>query len=189
MGLKLSISASEEKNSFIIYDCTGNYKFDNQWGWGPPNPEIRKIISSKIFVTPPNLSPGVLPYEIDVTGGFPNTTDNGMEILPYQVGQANNQLQSGKYIIQLEVKGLNAKGVEYTATAILSKIFIRNVACCIDSLQKTVNRDAWKDMKQKGAIDLNLMLISAQWAIDCNLQGQAVEIIDFLNSQCTCIDC
>lgn len=189
MGLKLSISASEEKNAFIVYDCTGNYKFDNPGGWGAPNAEISKITSSIIYVTPPNLSPGVLPYEIDVTDNFPNTDGAGMEILPYQVGQANNQLQSGLYTIKLEVKGTNCKGIPYTTYTVLSKIFIRNVSCCIDKQQKNVNRDAWKDHKQMGIVDLNLMLMSAQWAIDCGLQEQAVETIEFLKSQCTCVDC
>jgi hypothetical protein len=189
MGLKLSISAEEEKNSFIVYDCTGRYSYDNKGGWGAPNAEIKKITSAVIYVTPPNLSPSVLPYSIDVTGNFPNTEGNGMEILPYQVGQANNKLISGKYLIKLEVKGTDVKGVEYTTSAILSEIFIKSVSCCIDKLQKTVNRDAYKDKKQMGAIDLNLLLMSAEWAIGCKLQEQAVETIEFLNSQCTCVDC
>lgn len=189
MGLKLSISAAEEKNSFIVYDCTGNYRYDNLGGWNAPNPEIRKVTSSTIYVTSPDLAPGTSPYSIDVTGNFPNNTDQGMEILPYQIGQANNQLTSGKYLITLEVKGLDKSGVEYTTSTVLSKIFIRNVSCCLDKLQKTVNRDAWKNNKQKGAIDLNLMLMSVQWSINCDLQEQAVEMIEFLKSQCTCIDC
>lgn len=179
----------EEKNSFIVYDCTGNYRYDNLDGWNAPNAEIKKITSSVLYVTPPNLSAGGAPYSIDVIGDFPNTIDHGLEILPYQIGQANNQLLSGKYFIKLEVKGLDAKGVGYTTSAILSKIFIKNVSCYIDKMQKTVNRDAWKDNKQKAKIDLNLMLLSAQWAIDCGLQEQATEIIEFLNSQCTCVDC
>jgi hypothetical protein len=189
MSLNLKIDASEETNSFIVYDCTGNNKYDNPGGWGPPNPEIKNITSSVLYITPPDHAAGVAPYSIDVTGNFPNTENNGIEVLPYQIGQVNNQLVSGKYIIRLEVKGTGKNGVEYTSTAIASKIFIKNVACCIDKLKKTINRDAFKDKKQQVAIDLNLLLMSAQWSIDCDLQEQAAEIIDLLKSQCTCIDC
>ena len=189
MSLRLKIDASEESNSFIVYDCTGNQKYDNPGGWNAPNPEIKKITSSTLFITPPNIGPGVPPYSIDVTGSLPNTGDYGLEVLPYQIGQVNNQLLSGKYTIKLEVKGIGRNGVEYTTSTVIYKIFTKNVSCCIDKLQKTVNRDAYKDKKQEAAIDLNLMLMSVCWDVECGLLDQASEKIEFLKSQCLCIDC
>lgn len=189
MSLVLSISASEEKNSFIVYDCTNIYRYDNLGGWNAPNAQIKNITSSILYVSPPNLNAGVQPYAIDVTGIFPNVENKGFEILPYQVGQVNNQLASGKYIINLVVVGTDNTGKEYTASAILLKIFIKNVTCCIDKLQKLVNKDAHKDKKQQAIIELNELLQAAIWATDCELTDQAIEIIDLLKSQCICIDC
>lgn len=189
MGLILNIRAEECKNSFIVFDCTGFYKFDNLGGFGAPNPLISKVTSAIIYVTPPNIASGINPYAIDVTGMIPNLTGKGVEIQPFQVGQANNQLISGQYLIQLEIMGTDFKGLNYTSVADLIVIFVKNVEDCIDKLQKTVNRDAFKDKKQQAAIVLNELMESAIWAIKCGQNEQAVEIIDLLNSQCTCIDC
>lgn len=189
MGLQLKISASEQKNSFIVYDCTKNYKFDNLGGWGTINPEIKNITSAIIYVTPPNLPKGSDPYAVDVTGNFPNENGLGMEILPNQVGQVNNRLESGPYKIKLEVIGTDRKGLKFKKDATLLEIFINDVTCCVDGLQKFVNRDAHKDKKQQAAIELNNLLESANHAISCDLVEQATEIIEILKSQCVCIDC
>lgn len=189
MGLHVKISAIEEKNSFIIYDCTKNYKFDNLTGWGTINPEIKSITSAIIYVWTPSVAVGVNPFAIDVTGDFPNEEGLGMEILPNQVGQVNNRLESGQYKIKLEVFGVDKKGVKYKKDALIVKIFIKDVTCCVDKLQKFVNKDTHKDKKQQAIIELNEMLESANYAVDCELNTQAVELIELLKSQCVCVDC
>lgn len=188
MALQLKIEANEQKNSFILEDCTGIYKYDNLTGWGVPNPEIRKITSSKISVWPVTLPLGSEPFVIDVTGDFPNQECVGIEIFPYQIGQ-QEQLISGKYKIKLEVTGLDRKGVQYTKTATTETVFINNVTCCIDKLQKSVNKDAKDSKKQQAIIELNNLIESANYAISCGLLNQASEIVELLKTQCVCVGC
>lgn len=189
MSLALKITAEEEKNSFIVYDCTKIYRFDNLCGWNAPNPDVKKITKSTILIWPPNFSRENTPYEIDVTGKFPNDGFLGIEILPYQIGQANNQLDSGEYRIKLEITGLDKKGIEYNTSATINRVFVNNVTCCIDKQQKYVNKDAHKDKKQQVIIELNELLESANYAIKCELYEQASEIIELLKTQCVCNGC
>ena len=190
MALQLKISAEEQKNSFYLYDCTGRYRFDNLNGWGVPNLDKKQVTNSYIEVTPPNPNKTLPPtFTVDLTGSFPNEENIPIEILPYQIGQANNVLTSGRYKIKWVIEGVDKKGQKVSYSTILDKIFINNVSCCVDKLQKTINKDAHKDPRQQVAIELNNLLESAYYAIETELNEQAVEIIDLLNAQCVCIDC
>lgn len=189
MSLQLKISAEEQKNSFIVYDCTKNYRFDNLGGWGTINPEIKNITTATIFVWPPNLPSSSDPYSIDATDNFPNEEGMGIEITPSQIGQVNNRLVSGLYKIKLEVSGVDKRGIKFKKDASVLEVFVNDVTCCVDGLQKFVNKDAHKDKKQQAAIELNNLLESANYAIGCQLYNQASEIIEILKSQCVCIDC
>src|SRR5688572_18422755 len=105
MALKFKISAVEEKKSFIIYNCTGNYKYDNLGGFGKPNKiETKNITNTFFFITHPGLPAGAQPVKIDASGDWP-TTDNelGYEILPFQLGMTDGELKSGKYTIKAEI--------------------------------------------------------------------------------------
>lgn len=189
MSLLLKIDAEEQKNSFIVFDCTGIYRFDNLCGWNAPNPEIRKLTKSVLSVWPPQLKKDAVPYTIDLLGKFPNIEFNGIEILPYQVGQANNQLESGNYKIRLDITGLDKKGVEYSTFAVITRVFINNVICCIDKQQKNVNKDAFKDQKQQAIIEMNELLEATIKSIKCELYEQATEMVNLLKSQCACNGC
>ena len=187
MGLHLKIDAEEQKNSFILEDCTGRYRFDNLTGWGSPNPEPKKITSSTLFITPPGRTSG--PLSVDLTGNFPNEDFLGYEILPYMTGSTNNKLISGKYILRLEIVGIDRKGNEYSTSAQVDKVFINDVTCCLDLLQKKINKDALKDRKQQLILGLMNLLESANYSIKHELTDQASEIVELLKSQCQCTDC
>lgn len=189
MSFKIQINAEELKNSFLVNDCTGIYRFDNLEGWNSPNPDIRKITKSTLSVWPPNISVTAQPFTIDLTGTFPNVDNNDVEVLPYQVGAVNNQLESGLYKIRLDIEGTDKKGNTYTEFSVINRVFINNVTCCIDKGQKIVNKDAFKDSKQQAQIEMNNFLESANYAIKCELYEQASEIIELLKSLCTCNGC
>lgn len=186
-GLQLKISAIEQKDSFVVYDCTGNYKYDNLGGWGNPNARIKLITKAILYVTTPKTPIGSEPAEIDVTDDFPNENFLGLEILPYQVGL--QKIVSGKYKIKLEVTGVDSKGVTYVKHSTAIVVFSKDVKCCVDKLERIVNENAFKDEKQKKVIELNNLIESLDYNIDKELFDQAVSIIDYVSEQCICPGC
>jgi hypothetical protein len=188
MGLTYKISAIEEKDSFIIYDCTGNNSQKNPGGFGPPNPEIKQITDSYFLITPPQFTQ---PFKIDVTGDFPNEEGLGYEILPFMVGQTGNQIYSGEWKIKAVISGTDKKGKKFTKTAVCNKIFTKQVECCVDKLMPIVNKNAFKDEKQKRAIELHNLLENVLWAIehDCGVTSEITQTIAYLQAQCVCCGC
>ncbi len=192
MALKYKISVIEEKNSLIVYDCVGAYKYDNLTGYGKPNDiEVKNITSTIFYVTTPNLPKGSEPYKVDVSGNWPVSTDLqlGMEILPYQIGEKNNELTSGQYTIKAEISGTDRQGNAFKKTDIFAIICKKQIECCVDKAMKHVNTNAFKDAKQKATIELNNLLESVNYAIDCGLTNEAIEKIELINAQCGCCGC
>jgi hypothetical protein len=193
MSLILKISTSELKNSFVVYDCTGNYSSDNQGGYGVYNPKIKDVEDAFLEIYTPAIpySATAAPYKIKVYSDMPNDKEFGFEIFPEMIGQhaANSGIESGKYTIRYTVSGKDKNGVSYTKSVMMSFVFIKNVSCCIDKLGKKVGKDAFKDDKQKKIIELENLLQSAQYHIDCDLLDSANDIIEYLKGQCKCCCC
>lgn len=186
-GLQIKISAEEQKDSFILFDCTGIFKFDNLGGWGNPNARMDKVTKATLFVRTPKTPDTSEPIAVDLTGNIPNFKFIGVEILPFQIGLA--KIVSGKYTLKLEITGIDSKGVTYTKHATIIKIMKNDVICCVDKLQKLVDKDAFKDETQKKVIELLNLVESLDYADEHDLIDNAVSIIDYLNEQCVCPGC
>lgn len=188
MALNLKITATEQKNSFIVYDCTGNYNGENKGGWGIPNQRIEDVEDAYLEIYPPNHPEGAEPIKIVTYPDFPNTEVLGFEILPYMVGMTS-EIKSGEYKIRLVVSGTDKKGVAFKKSTILSVVFTRSVECCVDHLLKRVGPDAFKSEAQKKIIELSNLLESVKYNVDCGLNTKANDIIQYLAAQCECCGC
>lgn len=187
MSLIIKIDTCEESNSFLVFDKTGNYNGDNKGGYGSPNYSADKIIESYIEVQGPSDTE-IFPYKIAVTGSLPNKECLGYEILPIQIGQTNAELESGKYKVKLtHVFQLKSGGTK-TLTGSTVNVFINNISCCINKLPK-LNKDMWKDPKQKAIAELNLLFEGVVYDKDCGLYDQANTTIEYLKGQCKCTGC
>lgn len=186
MSLTTKIEASEQRNSFIVYDCTGIYKYDNLGGWGAPNEKIADVISSVLEITSPS-NPN--PYTIDVFPYFPNLQNGGIEILPSQVGQANNEIESGEWIIKWTIQVKNRLGETNTYTSYYSAVFTHVVTCCIDKRVREVKVNGYKDVKQQIILELSNLLESVKNDIEHGFNKSANNIIKYLKEQCNCCDC
>jgi hypothetical protein len=186
-GLSYQISITEEGvSSIFIHDCTGRYSYKNEGGFGKPNFELKDIKSSFLYITVPHATE---PVKIDVTGVFPNKEENGYEILPFMLGLPNNEITSGEYKVKAEISGTDKNGVEWIRTVLIAKVFINQVVCCVDKMQKIVDKDAFKDEKQKLAIELSNLIESVKHGVDCELNSTVVETIEYIRAQCQCCGC
>jgi hypothetical protein len=189
MGLQLQISAVEESNSFILYDCTGIISKDNPGGWAAINVEKKQVTDSYFLITPPDLPVGSSPYKIDTYPDFPSRDDLGYEILPYMVGQSNNQMLSGYWGIQWVLTYADKKGISHTLKTSTYKILKKQVECCVDKWTKIVDKNAFKDKRQQKIIELDNLITSMNYAIDNELNNEAISIIEYLQEQCVCPEC
>jgi len=190
MGLILKISTSEQKNSFAVYECTGNYSSSNTGGYGAYNPKIKDVEDAFLEIyTPKNpFTPDATPYKIKVYPDMPNDKGFGYEITPSMINQ-QNEIESGKYTIRYTVVGKDKDGVSYTRTTMHTAVFINSISCCVDKKMKNVDKNAFKDEKQKKILELNNLLQSVQYQIDCELFDSAAEVIEYLKGQCKCCGC
>jgi hypothetical protein len=186
MALQLKINIEEKENSFVVVDLTGKYRYDNLTGWGPATAEVKNISKATLSIWKPGATQ---PKDVDVTGDFPNKECIDIEILPYMAGLTGSVLVSGKYKVKLTVEGTDCKGATYSKSATVEKVFVNDVTCCLDKLQKRVNRDAYQEKLQQNIIILSNLLESANYAICKGLTEQASEIVELLKSQCSCVDC
>jgi len=186
MSLKLSISATELKSSFLINDCTGTYAFDNKCGFGIPNLRIEDIIESNLEIQPPS-SASEYPISINVYPDFPNKEGDSYEVLPYMVGM--QEIESGEWKFKLVVV-FNKGGVKTTKTAYLTKVFVKTVECCIDKLTSgKLKVNAINDDKQKLILELSNLLEDVNYQIECGLNETANKNIEYLKSHCQCCGC
>lgn len=188
MSLSLNISASEEKNSLIIYDCTGNYSVDNKTGYGVPNLKIEDVMDAFFEIKGPNWQPGQDPIKITVYPDLPNKEGLGYEVLPSALGNPT-EIESGKYEIKYTVIFKDKKGTQITKTAFYTIVCIKSVTCCIDKRMKEVNRFGANDPKQQKIIELSNLLESVCYQIECGNFGTANQDIEYLKSQCKCCGC
>lgn len=183
MGLRLSISALEQKESFIVTDCTGKYSFDNHHGFGQQNNiDYSNISTSTLEIITPKKDL----FSIDVTDNFPNEDGIGYEVLPSALSM--KEVESGEYNIKLLITGTDKKGSSFTKTAVHKAFFTRSVSCCADKL---ISRNIGTEdpLKKKEMQELNNLINSMNASIECENFNDAVKIIDLLKEQCACCNC
>lgn len=185
MSLSIGIKVSEEENSFIVRECTGQFSYSNKGGYGVSNPAIKDVSKAWLEVT--KRATGEK-YTIDTYPYLPNIDNTGFEVLPVKVGSMNGGLDSGVYDIVYYVSGTH-KGKEFKAFTVATKVFTKQVECCVDKHAKTINKDAFKDPKQKEAILMNNLLESLCYQIDCELFDAANDTIEDLKLRCQCCGC
>lgn len=183
MNLRLSISAIEQKNSFITTDCTGRYNGNNQGGFGIPNIRVEDIETSTLEVTTPKKAV----FSITIPAGdFPNEKGIGYEILPYMISM--QEIESGEYNLKLKITGTEKSGMKFTKIAVAKVVFTRTVSCCVDKMISrnigTENIDKKKEMNE-----LNYLINSMNDSIRCERYANATKIIDLLKEKCSCCNC
>jgi hypothetical protein len=186
MSLSPKISVSEEKNSFNVFDCTGLFSSNNKGGYGVYNPQVKDTTEAFIEVSTPDS--GETKYKVDVYPYLPNTDKTGFEVVPLKVGYSDGVLQSGKYTIKFTVIG-TYKGKAFTYSVTHVVVFTRAVECCVDARMKELDKNVFKDDKQKKIIELSNLLENVCYQIDCGLYDLANETIEYLKLQCQCCGC
>lgn len=184
MSLTLKISLTEQKNSFIVNDCTDVFSSSNKGGYGGINEKVSDITDAYLLIDTPESTESI---RIDVFPDFPNVEGSGFEVFPYMVNLS--EIVSGVYNVKLFVSVTDKNGREVTKTASSKEVFLHSITCCIDSHKNILTTDAFVDEKQKTVIELDQLLEVACWAKDCGLYDKASKIIKYLNAQCVCIDC
>jgi hypothetical protein len=182
MSLQLKISAIEENKSFVVTDCTGKYSSSNQGGFGAPNIQTSDIETSILFITTPDKTE----FQINVYPDFPNKDGIAYEILPYMLNM--QEIESGEYNLKLVITGTDKKGVKFTKTAYHTQFMTKTVSCCIDKIISK-NIGTTDKLKKQEMIELNDLLKSLEYSIDCGRMNRATKIVDLLKETCSCCDC
>lgn len=188
MSNQLKISLEEKTNSFVIFECTGNYSGDNKGGYGPPNYKTSDIQESYLEIQPPSVTTDY-PYKIITTGDLPNDESIGLEIQPSEVGQKKDEMESGLWKFKFTVVFLLKSGSTVTKTAYLSEVLTKSLECCISEHTGKLDKNAFKDPKQRAAIELSTLFQDVLYQIDTGRYDHANETIEYLKSQCQCQGC
>lgn len=186
MSFKLSISATEEKNSIYLYDCTGNYNPATKNGYGIPNVKIEDVTEAFFEIKTPNFTTGDNPIIIDVFPDMPNKEGIPYEVLPYSLNM--QEIESGEYKIKYTIVVKDKNGT-HTYTAFYALFCVKSVTCCIDKKAKEIRSGGSKDEKQKLIIELSNLLQSVKYQIDCGNYDTANEDTEYLKTQCKCCGC
>lgn len=189
MSLQNYISAKEDKDKIVVYECTGKYSGDNRTGWGKPNLELSMVNKAQFEVYPPQITTPVI---VEIFPDFP--TDNkeiGYE-LPVSLFSMT-VVESGVWKIGMRVFGTDAKGVAFEKYTEMRFIFTNTAACCVDKLvASTINVPVnvfTRDDKKKAATELHAFMEDALWAKECNKFDAAQKILKYINLQCECPGC
>ena len=187
MSLIIKISAIEESDKVVVYDCTGKYSADNRGGWGKPNVELSMVQSAQIEVYPPNVStPIIVPVFPDLPT---DETDLGYE-LPIDLFSMKT-VESGVWKFVLRVKGVDSKSVPFEHFGDVREIFTKSAECCVDKLmRKTISSCGnvfMKDEERKSVSELRNILDIALYSKDkCGNYDAAQRLLKFINLQCEC---
>ena len=179
MGLVTSISTSEQKQSFIIDDCTGEYKSTNPTGWGGLNPRIEDVTESYFEIIDPNGKK----YTVNVFPDFPNKDGFGMEIMPYMLDSAKGVIESGLYRIKWIVKGIS-KGLEFNVTANHVAVFKNDVFCCVDKHTVKLDKNIATSPEQKQIVEMKNIMKATEYAIEEGMFETANKNIEYLKLNC-----
>lgn len=188
MSLEVKISLDEKTNSFVIFNCTGNYSGDNKGGYGPPNYKASDIQESYLEIQPPSATTEY-PYKIDTTGDLPNSEGLGFEVQPSEVGQNNDEMESGLWKFKYtEVFTLKSGGTK-TKVAYLSEVLTKSLECCISKHTGKLDKNAFKDPRQRTAIELSTLFQDVIYQIKAGRFDHANSTIEYLKSKCQCQGC
>lgn len=185
MSLQPAIKAAEQKSSFYVYDCTGDFSGDNSGGFGGPNPKRDDVEKATLFIKPPKATEYI---EIDYTGDLPNKEGTPVEITPLLAKLSCDSITSGKWSMKLEYQ-VRVKGVLKTRTGYYVTVFVNDISCCIDNHIPSLNENCMNDEAQKTILKYSNLLEGAKKLIKKGLYDQADKTIDNLNSQCKCSGC
>jgi hypothetical protein len=185
--LQIKISAKEEKNAVVIYECTGKYDGDNKGGYGILNNiTLANVTSAQFEIYKPNQT---TPLIINV---FPNFPSDDKE-MGYELGIAILQatsIESGVWKFGYRIGGVDSKGRPFEKYTETKEVFIKSAECCVDKVRaSTINIPAsgkFKDERKKSAAELTALLSDAKWAKGCGKFAAAQDILTFINLQCEC---
>lgn len=187
MSLQLKISATEQKNSIILYECTGNYSINNKGGYGLPNPKIEDVSEAYFEVKTPSFIDGGDPIVINAYPSFPTNEERGYEVLPQAFGM--KEIESGEYKIKYIVVYKDKNGSSFTKTAFYTLFCLNSVTCCVDKMVKGIRAGGFNDPKQQLTIELSNLLTSIKYQVDCGNTGIANSDLEYLKEQCKCCNC
>lgn len=184
--LRIKLSHKEERNSLIIYDCTGKASAENRSGWGHRTIELSWITAAQLEIYKPEEKSPVI---INTFPDFPRTDDFGFEIPQIRLGMTGG-LESGAYKVVLRVKGTRPDQSKFEIAG--SNIFIltKKAECCVDKLTaRTANIPTsvfMKDDKKKKAVELSNLLQDVFWAKEKGFIDAAQNTLKYINLQCEC---
>jgi hypothetical protein len=188
-SLQLYISAKEDKDKIVVYECTGKYSGSNSGGWGKPNYELSMVTKAQFEVYPPQVT---TPIIIQIFPEFPtDDKDIGYE-LPVSFFSMT-KVESGTWKIGMRVFGTDSKAVAFERYTEMRFIFTKTAECCVDKLlSSTANVPVTvftKDDKKKVASELHTILEKALWAKECNKYDVAQNLLKYITLQCECPGC
>lgn len=179
MGLVTSISTNEQPKSFLINDCTGEYKSTNPTGWGGLNPRIEDVTESYFEI----ITPKKEKCTVNVFPDFPNSSGYSMEILPYMVNNPEGIIESGLWKINWVVKGVS-KGLPFYVVANHVAVFKDNVFCCVDKHTIKLDKNISTSPEQKAIVEMKNIMQATNYAIEKGMFETANKNIEYLKLNC-----
>lgn len=183
MSLVLKLKVDEQKDSFIVSNCTGEYTSSNTTGFGGLNPRIDDITESYLEVITPYSTKGEQPIKVDLYPDFPNHKDIGYIIMPYQVNNNDGFMPSGLWKVKWVVKGI-VKGNEFEATTTVVAVFRNNIYCCVDKHTVKLDKNIATDDAQKKIVEMKNIMQATDYCIENGLFETANKNIDYLKLNC-----
>lgn len=178
MGFTTKIIITEEKNSFLVKDCSS---------YGAVGFRIDDIINAFLEVQPPSAT-DKYPFKIITYPVFPNKRGDEFGVMPSRFKM--DELESGEWKIKFTIEFKNRTGGTVTKTTFCSVVFIKTVECCVDKLTPVLKPGkAFTDQKQKTILELSNLLEGAKLAMERGLNGEANKVIDYLKAHCKCCGC
>jgi hypothetical protein len=185
--LRAKVKVEEQKNSMLVYDCTGRYSPDNTGGYFGPNPTKERAYKATLEVCVPDSSEYGSP--IDLSANLPNKEDVPVEIYPYQIGQIGPFLTSGKYKFKYTVTASVPGGLDVTTTAFYTTVFTNEVECCVDKASSTIDVGNLKGKKEQDKIEISNILENVMSLICSGDYDKADKNIQYIKSYCSCPNC
>ena len=123
MALEPKINFCLKNDGIHIFDTTGRYDSEeNETGWGTPNIEYNEVVSAVLDIKNINTGQG---FTID---NFFNIFETPKEIIEF--GPFDYKFDDGI----IEVEYTIEDSAENVYNACISKFYMRNIDCCIDTL-------------------------------------------------------
>jgi len=186
MGLVAKISIEERVGSFVIKDVTGLWSSSYTYGYGLPNIVPGWVTSVKAYITPPGYVNSIL---VDLGSSFAGD-GNEYQIMPWDLSSQNTKIESGLWMVEVVIQGLNPSGVPFTYNAVNKCVFTKEVECCIDKMiAGTLNtplNDVFREEKSRTTAELSVLLNRALNALCCGDITSSNRIITYIKLHCQC---